>query len=97
MELYIALIIYFSILFGLTFTLFKLFGKNFFASFIISIIVAMIVLIAIYPPSQSDLDNMNSSTSIYFLILFGSLLLFFVYGMISAFNDIQVNNYYFDS
>ena len=97
MELYIALVIYFVILFGLTIIFYKILRKNFFASFIISLIVGMVTLVAIYPPSQGSLENNNSSTSIYFLILFGSFLLFFIYGIMSAVNDIQPNNYYFDS
>jgi len=97
MELYVALIIYFVILFGSTLFFYKVLRKHFFASFVISLIMAMIVLIGIYPPSQGSLENMNSSTSIYFLILFGSFLLFFIYGIMSAVNDIQPNNYYFDS
>ena len=97
MELYIALIIYFVILFGSTLIFYKILRKNFFASFIISLIIGMISLISIYPPSQGSLENTNSSTSIYFLVLFGSFLLFFIYGFMSAVNDIQPNNYYFDS
>jgi len=60
------------------------------------LIIAMIVLVCIHPPSEKDLNNVNSSTAIYFLVLFGSFLIFFLYLLIAANNDLQNDNTYFE-
>lgn len=96
MELWIALLIYFGSLFVLTISFFYILKRNIFPSFVLALVISMIILIAVHPPSEEDLDNVNSSTAIYFLVLFGTFFIFFVYLMIAASNDVQADNNYFD-
>lgn len=70
--------------------------RNIFPSFVLALVISMVILIAIHPPSEDDLNNINSSTAIYFLVLFGSFLIFFIYLMIATANDLQPDNEYFE-
>ena len=96
MELWIALLIYFGSLFVLTLTFYYILGRNIFPSFVLALVISMIILIALHPPSEEDLDNVNSSTAIYFLVLFGSFLVFFIYLLIAASHDTKPDNLYFE-
>jgi len=96
MELGVSLLIYLGVLVVLTWIFYKGFKRNLFSSFVLGLVIAMIVLIAIHPPSEEDLNSVNSSTAIYFLVLFGSFLIFFLYLLIAANNDLQKDNNYFE-
>ena len=60
-------------------------GDLFFC-FNLSILISSLFLIHIYPPSNDDLDMINSSTSIYFtligILLPGSFLIYFMSGFL---------------
>lgn len=96
MELYLALIIYFVCLILLTFIFYKLANRNLFPSFILSLVISMVVLISIYPPSEEGLDNITSATSIYYLVLFGSFVIFLIYIIIMSISDFKRSNEYFE-
>jgi len=96
MELYLALIIYFICLVLLTFIFYKLADRNIFPSFILSLVISMIILVSIYPPSEEGLNNINSATSIYYLVLFGSFLVFLIYIIIISLSDYKRSNEYFE-
>jgi hypothetical protein len=96
MELYLALIIYFASLVTLTFIFYKLANRNIFPSFILSLVISMIILVTIYPPSEEGLNNINSATSIYYLVLFGSFIIFLLYILIICVSDYKRNNDYFE-
>lgn len=96
MELWLSLIIYFGSLFVLTIIFYHIWRRNIFPSFVLALVISMVILIAIHPPSEDDLNDINSSTAIYFLVLFGSFLIFFIYLLISASSDTKQDNVYFD-
>ena len=95
MELYLALIIYFVSLFVLTIIFYKLAERNLFSSFILALVISLIILICIYPPNREGLSNLTSAPSIYYLILFGTLIIFFIYILIISINDTKKSNDYF--
>jgi len=96
MELGVSLAIYLGVLIVLTWVFYKGLKRNLFPSFVLALVISMIVLIGIHPPSEEDLNNVNSSTAVYFLVLFGSFLIFFLYLLIAAGNDTQTDNNYFE-
>jgi hypothetical protein len=96
MELHLALIIYFASLLTLTIIFYKLAERNIFPSFILSLVISMIILVSIYPPSEEGLNNINSATSIYYLVLFGSFVIFFIYVLIVSVSDYKRSNEYFE-
>lgn len=86
MDLHIALIIYFLTLFALFFILTTNRYREF-SAFIISVVFSQIVLNVIYPPTNDALDDIDSGTSIYFLVQVGGLVLFIVYAITMAIYD----------
>lgn len=68
------------------FYFFTFFASDIFFCFNLSILFSSLFLIHIYPPSNDDLDMVNSSTSIYFtflgVILPGSIIIYFLSGFL---------------
>lgn len=86
MDLHIALIIYFIVLFVFFFFL-TMNRYREFSAFVISLILAQIVLNIIFPPTNDKLDDIDSATSIYFLLQIGGFFVLLVYLITMAIYD----------
>ena len=65
----------------------KKLGYRNFSNFFLSFEISAIVLLLICPPTSNEMNDLNSSTLIYFTVVFISILLFICYAGIMALND----------
>jgi hypothetical protein len=94
-DLEFGLLVYFIILSCLVFILFFNLELHLFSSITISMILSLLILLFLIPPSAESLNQIDSSTSLYFLIIIVTFLIFIFYTFFSAFNDKRKNNNYF--
>jgi len=90
MEIEFSLLIYFIIIITLFISLKKL-NYTTFSAFFIAVVFSVISLLILHPVNSEDLDNINSENSLYFTILGFSGIIFILYSMIMAINDVEVN------
>ena len=69
--------------------------KNFFSSLVLGLILALLFLVILFPPTRDELDDMDSYTGIYFLILFGTFFIIFSYIVFMTLGDSQPDTEYF--
>ena len=90
MEIEFSLFIYFVLLIVI-FTQKKKIKYTSFSSFFIAIVFSVIVLLILHPINSEDLDNINSENTLYFTIIGFSGLIFILYSMMMAINDVEKN------
>jgi magnesium-transporting ATPase (P-type) len=95
MDLSIALLLYLLILVVLTFIFYKVMRKNLFSSLVLGLIISLLFLVILFPPTRDELDDMDSYTGIYFLILFGTFFVIFSYIVFMTMGDSQPETEYF--
>jgi hypothetical protein len=60
---------------------------NFFSAFFLAYLVSWLLLNFIYPPTSDKLNDITSSTFLYFLFQFIGFFIIFVYSITMAIND----------
>lgn len=90
MRLLTALILYF-ITFAGTMIVLKKMEYHSFSAFVLSMILSQIVLNIAYPPTNGELSNITSQTSLYFLLQFLGPIIVVVYVLIVALNDYEID------
>lgn len=63
---------------------------TYFSSFFLSYMISLLILNIIYPPTSEKLNDINSSTSLYFLFEFVGFFLIIIYSLTMAINDYKV-------
>lgn len=64
-------------------------GYTSFSGFFLAYMTAIVFLNIVYPPTSKGLNDITSSTSLYFLFEFTSVLLILTYSFTMAINDIS--------